>query len=137
MMKIRPAFKYALNVVALVFASNAWSVDISVVNSKKRVFFLNESKFESTLEQLNTDKPIEVTSASQNADASVNTLMSVLAAMKQGDIATSKSLNFPEKIERIEQSLKIVNLSFENLAKNWSNEHSGGWLSGFLRSLAN
>jgi hypothetical protein len=118
-MKTLFKIKYALCGAMLIFSSLASAIDMNVVSSKKRVFVLNEGKFEFTLDQLNTDKPVDLPGASLGTDTPVIALTSVLVAMKRGDLDAFKALNDPERLVRIESSLKTFNMKFSDITKSW------------------
>lgn len=120
-MKKLSIIKYFLGFAILAYASITFALDLTVESSKKRLFVFNENKFDFVVEKLQTNKPLEVSTAYMSFDTPENALMSVLATMKRGDVDTFKSLNDPNRVTRMESSMKAFNMDFNSIAKTWEN----------------
>lgn len=105
--------------IIFAFASGAFAFDVSVESSKKRLFVINENKYDYVVEKLQTNKPLEISSTYMSLDTPENALLSVLGTMKRGDVDTFKSLNDPNRVIRMESSLKAFNMDFNSITKSW------------------
>jgi hypothetical protein len=113
--------KYIISFFIFFFANICFALDVNVESSQKRLFVLNDNRFDFVVEKLSTSKPLEIPAAFNNLDTPENTLVTTLVAMKRGDTAAFKSLNDPNRIIRIESSLKTFNMDFNSVARAWEN----------------